>query len=407
MKRLVVIGLGSRVRWLLKVLDTFNADIALVGAVDPNHHWISEKFPELVTGVTFYDNVDTALDQAEPDAVMIGTTCEFHTNYAKKVLARGLPLYLEKPVSINESQLQELYEASRTTASQVVVSFPLRLTNLCLAAKEVIESGVVGTIENIQAVNNVPFYGSNYYHGWMRDDSRTGGLWLQKATHDLDYISFLAGQLPVRMVAVESKNVFTGDMPANLHCLDCEKYSTCPESQWNLFSRQGIITDMHEAEAYWEGRWKCCFAVDTGNHDSATAIMQYADGSHATYTQCFYARRSAAKRGVIMTGYAGTVSFDFYGDEVTVVRHQTPRVDHHKLEAIGNGHGGGDFELIKDFVGIIHGTGQSRATLEDGITSAQLCLTAKKSCETNAFIPFSPLVNQAQTIGSGQHGTNS
>ena len=112
--------------------------------------------------------------------------------------------------------MRDLHAASLTTSSQVVVSFPLRLSELCVMTKEVIDSGVIGTVENVQAVNNVPFYGSNYYHGWMRNEALTGGLWLQKATHDLDYLTYLMGRTPARMVAVESKTVFTGDMPAGL-----------------------------------------------------------------------------------------------------------------------------------------------------------------------------------------------
>src|SRR5690606_20731113 len=103
------------------------------------------------------------------------------------------------------------------------------------------------------------------------------------------------------------------------------------------------------------------------------------------------ARRGAAKRGATLIGYKGTVSFDWYSDEVVVHHHHTARVERHKLEATGAGHHGGDRELARDFLAILHGTGKSRATLADGILSAQLCLMAKRSCETNGFVPFEPL----------------
>lgn len=393
MKRLLAIGLGSRIRWMLGQIDAFGTDATLVAAVDPNQVWISEKYPELVEGVTFYEDVDTALDQAEPDGVLIGTTCNFHTEYAIKVMQRNLPLFLEKPVSITEEQLQSLYQASTQTSAQAVVSFPLRLSMMCHMAKDIIDSGVIGTVENVQAINNVPFYGSNYYHGWMRNDALTGGLWLQKATHDLDYLTFLMGQVPQRVVAVESKNVFTGDMPADLHCTDCEFYHTCPESQYNLFYMQGILDDLKNPEAYWESRWKCSFAVDTGNHDSATAILQYASGAHMTYTQNFYTRRGAKKRGATLVGYKGTVTFDWYTDEVIVHHHQRPKVERHRIEATGGGHHGGDMELAHDFLAILNGTGDSRATLHDGLISAQLCMMAKRSCHENGFVTYTPLAN--------------
>jgi hypothetical protein len=193
------------------------------------------------------------------------------------------------------------------------------------------------------------------------------------------------------MIAVESKTVFTGDMPAGLYCLDCPKQRECPESQFNLFYKQGIIADMADAADFWDGRWQCSFATDTGNHDAATAILQYASGAHLTYTQMFYARRGAAKRGAILTGYKGTVSFDWNTDEVVVHHHHSARVERHRVESSGGGHHGGDERLAHDFLEILNGTGRSRATLQDGLLSAQLCLMAKRSCEQNAFQPFVPL----------------
>ncbi len=391
MKRLGVIGYGGRIRGMLATIDKFGTDATVVAVIDPAESSLRLRFPEKLENVAFYDDVDAMLDGAELDGVLIGTNCLYHTPYAIKVLERGLPLFLEKPVAIDEEQLAQLHAASLTTTSQVVVSFPLRLSELCVMTKEVIDSGVIGTVENVQATNNVPFYGSNYYHGWMRNEALTGGLWLQKATHDLDYLTYLVGKTPSRMVAVESKTVFTGEMPAGLYCLECPIQKECPESQYNLFYKQGILADMSEAEGWWDGRWQCSFATDTGNHDAATAILQYESGAHLTYTQMFYARRGAAKRGAIFTGYKGTVSFDWNTDEVVVHHHHSGRVERHRVESEMSGHHGGDERLAHDFLAILNGTGPSRATLADGLLSAQLCLMAKRATETSQFQPFVPL----------------
>ncbi len=391
MKRLGVIGYGGRIRHMLATIDTFGTDATVVAVIDPAESSLRLRFPEKLENVAFYDDVDAMLDGGELDGVLIGTNCLYHTPYAIKVLARGLPLFLEKPVAIDEEQLARLHAASLTTASQVVVSFPLRLSELCVMTKEVIDSGVLGTVENVQAVNNVPFYGSNYYHGWMRNEALTGGLWLQKATHDLDYLTWLVGKPPARVIAVESKTVFTGDMPAGLYCLECPVQKECPESQYNLFYKQGIIHDMSEAEGWWDGRWQCSFATDTGNHDAATAILQYESGAHLTYTQMFYARRGAAKRGATITGYKGTASFDWNTSELVVYHHHNGRIERHRLEGESSGHHGGDERLAHDFLAILNGTGPSRATLEDGLLSAQLCLMAKRACETSQFQPYVPL----------------
>jgi predicted dehydrogenase len=391
----------------------------VVAVVDPAEEQLRKSFPDLLANVTFYADAATMLDQAELDGVMIGTRCDVHTDLAIQVIECGLPLYLEKPVSMNEDQLHRLYAASQQYEPKVVVGFPLRSSTLLQTVKEIVDSGTIGTVTNVQAINNVPFYGSNYYHGWMRDDSITGGLWLQKATHDFDYLTYLVGELPERLVAVESKNVFTGDMPAGLYCLDCPKYKTCPESQYNLFTLQGIMDTLENQEDWWAGRWQCSFAVDTGNHDSATAILQYASGAHLTYTQNFYARRTAAKRGAMLIGYEGSVEFDWYRGDITVHHHLTGRVERHDYagregsvtgrpgggSSGGGAHFGGDMELAKDFLNLVYEEGESRATLEDGLISAQLCLMAKRSCQTSAFQQYVPLATQQREL-AGAGGSN-
>jgi hypothetical protein len=48
-------------------------------------------------------------------------------------------------------------------------------------------------------------------------------------------------------------------------------------------------------------------------------------------------------------------------------------------------------ELARDFLGLLFGDGLSRATLDDGLLSAQLCLMAKRSCETSQFQHYTPM----------------
>ncbi|HEV2066995.1 MAG TPA: Gfo/Idh/MocA family oxidoreductase, partial [Thermomicrobiales bacterium] len=217
MARLGVIGFGRRMRHMLDVIGSFSAGAEIVAVVDPEADPLQRDFPQQLAGVTFYDDAEMMLEEASPDGLLIGTRCSSHAPLAIAVLERGLPLFLEKPVATSWEQLAALEEAAARSRSPVVVSFPLRVSAVCQAAWEIITSGVIGTVEHVQAVNNVPFYASTYYHGWMRDDEETGGLWLQKATHDLDYLNYLIDQPPVQVCAMESKTVFRGDMPAGLH----------------------------------------------------------------------------------------------------------------------------------------------------------------------------------------------
>jgi predicted dehydrogenase len=110
-----------------------------------------------------YPSADAMLEEpADYDGVVIGTRCHLHTRMALKVASVGLPLFLEKPVAISLEELGALREAFRDREDEVVVSFPLRHTPLFSKALEVVKSGALGMINQIQAINNVP-YGGVYF----------------------------------------------------------------------------------------------------------------------------------------------------------------------------------------------------------------------------------------------------
>ena len=118
------------------------------------------------------------------------------------------------------------------------MSFPLRVADITVRLRQLVESGALGRVTMVQAVNNVP-YGSVYYHSWYRNPSLTGGLFLQKTTHDIDYICHAAGLTPKRVFAHTEKLYYKGDRPAGLHCPDCPDYRTCVESSYVVGKLRG------------------------------------------------------------------------------------------------------------------------------------------------------------------------
>ncbi|MFK7692230.1 Gfo/Idh/MocA family protein [Paenibacillus sp. HJGM_3] len=367
-----VIGYGKRISHVIEALKKEHPEAQIAAVVDIQNDKQRELESSGGRKVPFFETTEAMLAECKLDGVLIGTRCSLHTEMALKVFPSGLPLYLEKPVATTMEDLRRLkagYEASR---SQVVVSFPLRVTSLVQTIKQIVDSGQIGTVEHVQAVNNVP-YGNVYYQHWYRDESETGGLFLQKATHDFDYIQYVLGQTPVAICAMKSKQIFKGTKPAGLRCSDCEDNRTCLESP-------------HVKKApHFHPDWQyCCFAEDTGNEDSGSALIEYESGMHVSYSQNFFARRKAGMRGARFLGYKGTIDFDFMTGILKVLMHHTPKVEIHEFSS-GEDHFGGDHELVRNFGDIMAGRASSKSKLEDGLLSALMCLKAKESAETRTF----------------------
>jgi len=382
-----IIGYGRRMRGLVEMLNTYRSEARIAAIADPAMDVIKKRLAEAgkpVPDSAIFTDADEMLGKVELDAVMVGTRCSLHAAMAMKVLRKNLPMYLEKPIATNRKDLEALAAAARKSSSEVVVSFPLRVSPLVEMAREVIESGKIGSVENLNAWNDPP-YGAVYYRDWYRDEEETGGLWLQKATHDFDYITHLVGSRPRYIAAMSSKRVFKGERPAGLKCRDCEEWVDCLESPFHIFHSRG------ETSAVEENEYRCMFAKDTGNEDAGQALIEFENGVQAVYAQNFMARKAAGRRGARLYGYKGTLEFDWYTDELKVFMHHRPRTETYKIDSSALSHAGGDNELIWNFIQVVRGNEKSLSPIWAGIESVNVCLTAKESAATRTFKEVVPL----------------
>ncbi|GAH83779.1 unnamed protein product, partial [marine sediment metagenome] len=249
---------GNRISDVVKsCLRKVEANIRIVGIVDPDERGARSRLAECdQKDVVFYGNLKEMVSKAKLDALAIGTRCNLHTPYAIEAAKYDLPLFLEKPVAISMEQAMALERAFEKSRCRVVVSFPLRVSPLCTLARQYIEKGAVGSPEHIQAVNYVP-YGTCYFDEAYRNYQITQGLFLQKATHDFDYMSYLMGDNIVRVAAMYARGrVFGGKKRAGLVCSQCDETDTCPESPQNRKRNLsgGILSDH-----------PCVFSVDCGS----------------------------------------------------------------------------------------------------------------------------------------------
>ncbi len=341
--RIGVIGLGERSAWMMQLMTEAEPGVRLEAIVDPAAAEARKRLEDgkvnAAKNMAVFDDVDDFLSAgADVDAIILGTRCLLHTPIAVKLAPLCLPIFMEKPVAISWQQLSEIQKAYTPKRSEhVVVSFPLRRTPLFDAVADMVRSGRTGTLNQIQAVNFVS-YGAVYVDNWYRDYELCGGLWLQKATHDFDYLHYLADSTP----------------------------------RW--------ITAMHS---------QCVWKSPVLHQDAGSAIVQYDSGIHVAYSQNFISRRDAGKRGATITGSDGTLTFDWVTSKLRFVDHNCDRVDEIEVKADG-GHNGGDHALARNFLDMVLGRAPSLTPLADGLRSAATCLAARDAAHRRTVEPILP-----------------
>jgi predicted dehydrogenase len=356
--KLGVIGLGGRLASMVEQFKKADPDLHLVGVVDRNEANARQRLPEAYfERTTFYATLPEMIQDAQPDALAIGTRCDTHTAFATEAAPYGLPLYLEKPVAISLEQARTLEQTFAEHPCEVVVGFPLRTSPLVQKARELLDRGVLGRLEHVLAVNYVP-YGDVYFNSWYRDVSVTGGLFLQKATHDFDAMMALTGSPIVQVAATASWG--------RVH-RDSSRAAEGPQDGSALYF-ENIGTP------------------ESGmNEDASNALLTFENGVQGIYTQVFYARRSAARRGMTLSGAKATVHFDWYDNELRLVHHYDPFVETIKPDD-SLIHFGGDDVLSKNFVEVVKGKATSLAPLSAGLKSVYACLAARTSAFEGRFV---------------------
>ena len=388
--RFGVVGYGDRIHGVIQhamrkaLPPSTQPDVRVVAIVDPDEERVRSLLAECdISGVVFYDSLDQMVREARLDGLLIGTRCNLHASFAIEAARYDLPLYLEKPVATTMGQAVALEQAYEDSACRVLVSFPLQVSPLFSMARRLIEEGAVGRPEHVHAVNFVP-YATIYWERGYREYEVTQGLFLQKATHDFSYLMSLIDSSITRVAAMSSVGrVFGGDKPAALTCRDCDEQWTCLESPQNRIQNQsGGDTGNHLCVYS-----SACGSADSGmNEDCSSAILEFSCGAHGVYSQVFFSRRDAGARGATVSGYHGTVSHDWYANEVKHVRHHSPFTSVAKASS-SDDHFGGDLELARDFLNLVSGRfPESRTPIELGIRSVYSCLAAKESAETGQFV---------------------
>ena len=158
-------------------------------------------------GAPIVSDLDSLLAHGA-DAVVVATSTASHSEVALDVLAAGRHLYLEKPLATCiEDGLRVVRAAG---AARVVAAMGLnrRRHPVFATTARTLDSGALGAVISVETTYDEPQDPASV-PAWKNDRTRGGGALLDLATHHVDLVRHLLGEL--ELVDVERRSILTDD----------------------------------------------------------------------------------------------------------------------------------------------------------------------------------------------------
>lgn len=158
----------------------------------------------------WFDRAERVIQHPEVDAVYIATPPGSHRDYALQVCAVSKPAYVEKPMARNHAECQEMVAAFEKAALPLFVAYYRRGLDRFRKAKELVESGRLGTVTQVGYRFSSPAHRSIHPDAlpWrVRAEEAGGGIFLDLACHTLDILDFILG--PLESVEGDAANLIS------------------------------------------------------------------------------------------------------------------------------------------------------------------------------------------------------
>ena len=303
------------------------------------------------------------------DVLIVATQDKQHIAHALAGLERGYDLILEKPVATTPEDCIAIRDAAKRLNRKVAVCYVLRYTTFYRTIKNIIDSGRIGEVVNVDAVENVGYWhqAHSFVRGNWSNCGRSSPMILQKSCHDMDILNFLIGSHCECLSSFGSLSFFNSEhrpKDAAEFCVDCPRKESCVYSAERIYlgedtqeKRPWVRTVVAPAgglaevkKALRRGPYgRCVFVCDNDVVDHQTVALRYENGVTVSFTMSAFS--AEVYRSIRIMGTQGEIEGEQKTNLIrcTTFDGKTEDYDINKLASDLSGHGGGDNQLLTDF----------------------------------------------------------
>jgi polar amino acid transport system substrate-binding protein len=225
------------------------------------------------------------LDERAVNLVVIGTRHDTHAELARAALERNKHVFVEKPLALDDAQLDSVLEAAENSSAKLMVGFNRRFSPLAQRAKEFFgnRDTPLSILYRVCA-SRLP------REHWAQNAEEGGGRIIGEVCHFIDLMQYLTGAAPVYVFAesisaksskmVDADSVFItlrfadGSNGAVAYLAEGDK--GLPKERVEIFGagRTFVLDDFRRATLYKDGREEqvALKAQDKGQQEQVRAV---------------------------------------------------------------------------------------------------------------------------------------
>lgn len=210
--RFAVVGCGRISKNHLEAIAKHHEQAELVGVCDPNPEALKAAMEK--TGAPGFERLDTLLEEAGADAVVLATPSGLHPEQAIQAAAAGHHVITEKPMATRWEDGKRMVQACDAAGVRLFVVKQNRRNATLQLLKSAMEKQRFGRIYMVN-INVFWTRGQDYYDSakWRGTWEFDGGALMNQASHYVDLLDWLIGP-------IESLQAYTATLARNIEVED-------------------------------------------------------------------------------------------------------------------------------------------------------------------------------------------
>lgn len=408
---IAVIGAGSRGRFAYSSYALkYKEEVEIIAIAEPNEerrnlfvkeHGIKNEF-------VFNTWEDMLNRDRLADGIIIANNDEGHFEPTKIALEKGYNILLEKPMSNSLDEVIKLGELAKIYDDRVfMVCHVLRYTPFFEALKNIIDSGRLGRLINIQHNENIGYwhFAHSFTRGNWRNSDETSPLILAKSCHDMDILLWLTGAKCKSIASFGHLTYFKEEnfkMNMENRCLDCKVEKNCPYSAKKLYLGEKPVftsvvhpnpTKENLERALREGPYgRCVYRCDNNVVDHMVTILDFDNEVTATFNLSEFTKD--IHRTIKLMFTEGEVGGNDIKNIIEIKKFGSDEIETIIPQKVEGGHLGGDIGIMRDFIKAIREENiNTRTSALRSIESHIMAFAAEESRLTRCIVDIDRFFN--------------